>query len=66
MSQIIREMQVKTTMRYHLAPVRRPTTNKSASYKCGQGFGKGEPVCTVGGLSIAGHYGNSTEVPRKC
>ena len=30
----IREIQVKTTMRYHLTPVRMPIINKSTNNKC--------------------------------
>ena len=43
------EMQIKSTLRYHLPPVRMATINKSTNSKCWRGCGERGPSCSVGG-----------------
>ena len=39
-SLVIREMQIKTTLRYHLIPVRMVIIKKSGNNRCWRGCGK--------------------------
>ena len=48
-SLIIREIQIKTTMRYHLTLVRMAITKNLQTVNAGEGVEKREPSCTVGG-----------------
>ena len=60
---IIREIQIKTIMRYHLTLVRmaiikKSTNNRFVAIVAGEGMEKREPLYTVGGnMNWYRHYG---------
>ena len=57
-SLVTREMQIKTTIRYHFTLVRMAIINKEQTKSVGEVVGKREPYCTVGGMADwYNHYG---------
>ena len=57
-SLIIKEMQIKTTTRYHLTEVRMVIIKKSTNNNAGEGVEKKEPSYTVdGNVNWYSHYG---------
>ena len=65
MSLIIRVMQNKTTMRYHLIPAKMAIIKKSI-INAGDGVEKREPLILLVGMSTgAATVENSMEVPQK-
>ena len=67
MSLLIREIQIKTTLRYHLRPVRVAKMNKSGDYiDAGEDVENGNPFALLLGMQTgAATLENSVEVPQK-
>jgi hypothetical protein len=58
-SLIIREMQIKTTLRFHLTPVRMVRNKNSADSRCSKDVKKEEHSSIAGGIaSWYNHSGN--------
>ena len=54
----VEDVQIKTTMKYYVIPVRMAIIKKSTNNKCWRGCGKKELSYTVGGnVSWHSHYG---------
>lgn len=45
----IRQLQIKTNLRFHLSPARMATIKNTKDHKCSQGCGEKEPFHTDGG-----------------
>ena len=63
---IIREMQIKTTMRHHLTPVRKATINKINKQVPARMWRKGNPFALLVGMQMgAATVERSMEIPQK-
>ena len=63
-SLIIREMQIKITVRYHYTPVKMAAIQKSTSSNAGEGRRKGNPLTLLVGMQTStATMENSVEIP---
>ena len=63
-SLIIREIQIKTTMKFHFTPVRMAAIQKSTNNNCWRGCGKREPSTLLVGMQTStATMENSVEIP---
>ena len=57
-------MQIKTTMRYYLIPVRMAAIKKSTNNKCWRVWRKGKPLTPLVGMQTStATMDNSVEIP---